>query len=109
MKIESYQVGETSFARGKSLADLRLRTMCGSSVIALGRAGKVVDNPRPSEPLQAGDVLYLVGSLEQIRDSLVYLDTGTGPEALPVGQFTKIFRRPSEVLNQVKAPDHPRS
>mgnify|MGYP001370095924 CR=1 FL=1 len=105
MKIESYQISEASFARGKSLADLRLRTVCGSSVIALGRAGKVVDNPRPSEPLQDTDVLYLVGSLEQIRDSLVYLDTGTGPEALPVGQFTKIFRRPSEVLNKVKDPE----
>lgn len=98
LKIESYQIADDSFAKGKSLADLRLRTVCGASVIAMARAGKVVDNPRPTEPLLDMDVIYLVGSLEQIRDSLVYLDSGQGPEMLPVGEFTKIFRRPTEVL-----------
>lgn len=107
LKIESYQLTEDSFAKGKSLADLRLRTVCGASVIALARAGKVVDNPRPTEPLLDMDVIYLVGSLEQIRDALIYLDSGQGPDKLPVGEFTKMFRRPSEVLPRPDSPDKP--
>lgn len=93
LKVETYQVTEGEYAEGKSLTDLHLRSKTGASVIAVSRAGKVIDNPDPKTPRQAGELLYLLGSLQQVRDAMSLLDTGAVPDNDPVGDGTRIWKR----------------
>jgi len=67
-------------AIGKTLGELDLRARTGASVLAIGRAGGGIANPRPDEPLCAGDVLALAGSDEAIAAARVVL---TEPPAPP--------------------------
>ncbi|MCA8910712.1 MAG: cation:proton antiporter [Planctomycetes bacterium] len=80
LKVETYQVEADADAAGKSLAQLQLRGRTGASVIAISRKGKVIDNPDPHEPIRDGDVLYLLGSLQHVRDAMCLLDTGSVPD-----------------------------
>ncbi len=54
-------------AIGKTLAELDLRAKTGASVLAIAREGGGTANPRPDEPLRAGDVLALAGSADAIE------------------------------------------
>jgi CPA2 family monovalent cation:H+ antiporter-2 len=61
-------------AIGKTLAELDLRAKTGASVLAITREGGGTANPSPTEPLRAGDVLAMAGSIEAIaaaRDLLL--------------------------------------
>jgi CPA2 family monovalent cation:H+ antiporter-2 len=60
-------------AIGKTLAELDLRAKTGASVLAISREGGGVANPRPDEPLRAGDVLALAGSAEAIAAARLLL------------------------------------
>lgn len=82
LKVESALVNAADFARGKTLMELNLRARTGASVIALRRDGLLASQPRPDEPLRESDILYMVGSLECIRDALAYLETGVVPQPL---------------------------
>jgi CPA2 family monovalent cation:H+ antiporter-2 len=53
-------------AIGKTLAELDLRARTGASVIAISRDSGGTVSPSPKEPLRAGDVLALAGSVEAI-------------------------------------------
>lgn len=53
--------GATPYS-GRTLGDTRLRTLTGSSVVAVVRAGDVIPSPRPDFVLQAGDLLIVVGT-----------------------------------------------
>lgn len=77
LKVESALVTASDYARGKTLAELDLRARTGASVIALRREGLLASQPKASDPLQEGDILYMVGSLEGIRNALTYLQSGT--------------------------------
>jgi trk system potassium uptake protein TrkA len=49
---------------GQTLADCRLRRKWGLSVIAIHRGGNLIVNPSADVPIQPGDVLVVIGSLE---------------------------------------------
>jgi monovalent cation:H+ antiporter-2, CPA2 family len=51
---------------GKTIADLKLRTRTGVSIIAITRDGQTQINPGPDSKLQAGDILVLLGGTKQI-------------------------------------------
>jgi monovalent cation:H+ antiporter-2, CPA2 family len=93
LKVETYLVRPESASRGKSLRDLQLRTRSGSQVIAMSRKGQVVDNPAPDMLFEADDVLYLLGSLQQVRTAMVVLDTGEMPPPDIMGESTRIWRK----------------
>lgn len=61
--IQWASVGEG--AAGKSLAQLDVRGRTGAQAVALRRAGSVQPYVDPAAPLQAGDVLGLMGTVEQ--------------------------------------------
>lgn len=82
LKVESALVNGSEHARGKTLAELNLRARTGASVIALRRDGLLASQPKADEALREGDILYLVGSLEDIRNALTYLETGSVPQRL---------------------------
>ncbi len=68
-------------ALGKTLAELRLRTVTGANVIALRRADQTVVMPVGTEVLEAGDTLYLAGTRADQRTAEGYLVDGSVPEA----------------------------
>ncbi|MBX3474116.1 MAG: cation:proton antiporter [Planctomycetes bacterium] len=82
LKVESALVNGREFAQGKTLSQLDLRARTGASVIALRRGGELASQPKADEALQVGDILYLVGSLESIRNALVFLESGEVPQRL---------------------------
>ncbi|MEQ1570858.1 MAG: TrkA C-terminal domain-containing protein, partial [Myxococcota bacterium] len=69
-----------SAAVGRTLAELDLRARSGATVVAVTRAGRPPELPRPDDPLQAGDVLALVGARASVEAARVML--GPHPEPL---------------------------
>lgn len=91
LKIETFAIEPASFAAGKSLRELNLRRLTGVTVIAASRGTEVMDNPAPNMPFQPGDMLYLLGNLEQVRNAICLLDAGQSPQQ--VEAVTKVFQR----------------
>lgn len=63
-------------AAGKSIGELRLRTRCGASIIAIRRGEKTKHNPEPEFVLAAGDELLLLGDADQLRAAEALLRRG---------------------------------
>ncbi len=63
---ETVFIEDTSSSVGKTIADLKLRTRTGVSIIAITRDGQTQINPQPDSKLEAGDILVLLGGAEQI-------------------------------------------
>ena len=62
---DEYSVTETRIPTGwvgKSLVELNVRREYGASVIAIQRAGSVLVTFDPAAPLEAGDVLVIIGA-----------------------------------------------
>lgn len=68
---------ESSFAAGRTLAQLNLRGRTGASVIALVHSTQGVIVPEAHQILSAGDVLALVGTAESIVAATRLLQTGS--------------------------------
>ncbi|MDH4353242.1 MAG: cation:proton antiporter regulatory subunit [Actinomycetota bacterium] len=52
---------------GRTLGDSRCRTLTGASIVAVVHADEITASPAPGHPLQAGDVLVVIGTDEGIR------------------------------------------
>ncbi|GBC99545.1 K(+)/H(+) antiporter subunit KhtT [bacterium HR17] len=65
--IEWLTVAPRSPLAGRSIAQLQIRKRTGVSVIAIQRGTQIIPNPDPSEQLQVGDLLLLVGTGQQMR------------------------------------------
>lgn len=64
--VDWVTLAEGSPAVGRSLADLEVRRRSGMSVIAIIRGKTTITAPDPSEVLQAGDRLVVVGRHEDV-------------------------------------------
>ncbi|WP_282703203.1 cation:proton antiporter regulatory subunit [Streptomyces sp. CC219B] len=51
---------------GRVLGDTRARTRTGASIVAVVRGEDVIASPGPGQPLQAGDVLVVIGTRDGI-------------------------------------------
>lgn len=69
--------------RGRTLADLRLRTHCGCTVAGVERQGVLVRYPAPTLALFPRDKVLLLGTPAQVAAGQAYLTriTGAGPES----------------------------
>jgi len=85
MRIESFSLGEHSPGVGRSPAELRIRSQTRALVIAIDRAGTLIESPDPKELLQAGDTVFLVGSLEAVQRARQLLGADLSPAALSSG------------------------
>jgi TrkA domain protein len=63
---EQIEIASGSPYDGKTLGDTQARTRTGSSVVALVRDDQVIASPLPSQGLQAGDVLVVIGTADGI-------------------------------------------
>ena len=63
-------------AVGESLASLRIRSRCGATAVSVVRGGAAIPNPSPDMPLDAGDVLVLVGAHGEVEVASRLLERG---------------------------------
>ncbi len=66
--IEEACVSQNSFLAGKNLIDSRLRQNYGVIIVAIKKAsGQMVFNPVPSEILEVGDVIVVIGKKDDLK------------------------------------------
>ena len=61
------EVAAGSVMDGQCIEDLALRTRTGATVVGIMRHGEMIANPRPTEALEASDLLAIAGTAEQRR------------------------------------------
>jgi CPA2 family monovalent cation:H+ antiporter-2 len=64
--LKTVTLAPESSATGRLIAELKLRTRSGASIVGIERAGQNVINPGPDEELQPGDRVVLLGSGDQL-------------------------------------------
>jgi CPA2 family monovalent cation:H+ antiporter-2 len=67
---ETAQVEPGAPAVGKSIGELKLRTMTGVSIIAIIQEDEANVNPGPETVINAGDVLVLIGTPEKVDQAI---------------------------------------
>lgn len=72
-EITPLKLGARSVGCGRTLAEIDLRGQTGATVLAIDRPGGTRIVPKGTEPLQAGDVLALVGTHEAIAKAQALL------------------------------------
>ena len=73
-KLEAVTVPASSFAVGKLIRELELRTQTGASAVGIERGdGRSIINPGPNEVLQSGDRVLLLGQEAQLEAARVLL------------------------------------
>ena len=83
--VSTHELQPEEAGVGQTVADLRLRSDTGASVLAVKREAGFITTGLPELPLRAGDVLYLIGdrpSVRRARDRLV------GPSSLAATERT---------------------
>lgn len=76
LAIDWLAITEGSFAAGRTIADTQMRRRTGVSIVAILRGTGTVPSPEPSEPLEAGDTVVVVGTPEGIEAATVVLRVG---------------------------------
>jgi TrkA domain protein len=66
LSIEWLKVEDGSPLAGKTIQDAAIRKQTGASVIAILRGGRAFPNPQPSDRMEAGDTLMVIGDREQV-------------------------------------------
>jgi CPA2 family monovalent cation:H+ antiporter-2 len=74
VEVETCRIDDEAPAVGKSLTELSIRPRTGASVIAWTRSQVTQSNPSETVRLQAGDVVTLLGSRDQIRRAMALLN-----------------------------------
>lgn len=93
MHISWCDVPVASPLDGRSLIDVNLRARTGASVIAVIRDQELLTNLEPSLTLVAGDVLGLIGKLEDVAAAERLVTGGGAPDPLPTGLVQPIMVR----------------
>lgn len=75
--LEWYNVEAGTPLVGQSLEEARIRERTGASVVAVERDGSLIPSPGPTETIEAGDTLVVIGTQSDVGgfESLVAPDT----------------------------------
>ncbi len=68
--ISTFRISRGSPLIGKTLAQIELRRRYGVSVVAIRRDAQILPNPGADALLQSNDVVFLLGSSEEISESI---------------------------------------
>lgn len=79
LSVEWLKVRNDSPLTGQSIADAAVRKQTGASIIAILRGGRAYPNPQPTDVIQPGDTLMVVGDREQVSGFKTLLN-GPGRE-----------------------------
>lgn len=74
INFKTYLVKEGSFLVGQSIKRLDLRAKTGATIVAIQRGEELILNPAPNETLLEGDILFIMGSEDQLRRVFKYLE-----------------------------------
>lgn len=74
MKIESVLVREGSPSVGQSPVSLQLRSSTGALVVGVRRGEQLLEKPDPNIPFLVDDIVYFVGTTDEIRRALPLFD-----------------------------------
>lgn len=66
LSVEWLKVRADSPLGGQSIAEASVRKHTGASIIAILRNGRAFPNPQPTDVIQPGDTLMVVGDREQV-------------------------------------------
>jgi CPA2 family monovalent cation:H+ antiporter-2 len=66
LELEWLVVAEGSPVAGRTLADSGLRAAAGASVVAIGRQDAIHSNPGPTEVIEVGDRIAVIGTPDQV-------------------------------------------
>lgn len=76
LAIDWLSIAPESPYAGKTIADARIRTRSGVSVVAVLRSGETFPSPDPSFAIEPGDTLVVVGTPNGIQQTQEILRTG---------------------------------
>lgn len=76
ISLGQYRVEEASPLAGKSIAETRLRSRTGASIVAVWKRGELITSPPADMPLEAGDVLLILGTREQLKRAKALIERG---------------------------------
>ncbi|CAN5510201.1 cation:proton antiporter [soil metagenome] len=65
-KLETVDLRDAMRSVGKMISELQLRSKTGASIVGIERRGINIINPGPTEELEAGDHLLLIGRTEEL-------------------------------------------
>jgi len=71
---ETYLVTNRSYASGRSIKELRIRSTTGATVIAVKRGNEIIPSPGLEFVFILGDVIYLIGSKENLSKAFALLE-----------------------------------
>lgn len=75
IETETYLINENTYASGRSLKDLMIRSNTGATVIAVKRENEIISSPEPEFIFKPGDILYLIGSKGSILQAIEILES----------------------------------
>ncbi len=62
VSTQQFLMHETGRFAGRTLGETQMRTLTGTSVVAILREGSVIASPRPDQVMLSGDVIVIVGT-----------------------------------------------
>ena len=83
LAVQSVPVPEAAWVSGRTLAETELRRRTGVTLVAVSRRNATAVHPSPTDRLEAGDVLCLVGDERQIAAARELLAAGPGDGLKP--------------------------
>lgn len=66
LAVEWFKVAADSPLAGRTILETAIRKRTGASVIAILRGGRAQPNPQPSDTIEPGDTLMVIGDREQV-------------------------------------------
>jgi CPA2 family monovalent cation:H+ antiporter-2 len=85
LAVESVAVAEGSWIAGRSVGDAELRRRTGATLVAVSRGVATAVHPSPTDRLEPGDVVCLVGNDRQIAAARDLMAVGPVSDARPGG------------------------
>ncbi len=71
---ETYLVTNRSYVSGRSIKELKIRSTTGATVIAVKRGNEIIPSPGLEFLFIPGDVIYLIGSKENLSKAFALLE-----------------------------------
>ncbi len=76
ISLGQYRIDEASPLAGKSIAQTKLRSRTGASIVAVWKKDKLITSPSGDLTLEAGDVVLILGTKEQLRRAKALIESG---------------------------------
>jgi trk system potassium uptake protein TrkA len=69
--VKIFEVKPNPNLIGKTLDELQLRRKYNLSILAIHRGGDIIINPHPDEKIKENDIIYIIGTLENLNKLLL--------------------------------------